>query len=217
MNVMAQPNIGVIRTTIVRSPRDLEAVATLWRQVYGEEFGWLRSNPSPWGDRYHERSTYFVCWLDETTPIGTLRIVREQNAGFHITKFIPDEQLVEKFCKTVEVQRLMVREDYRDRRFEGAPFGIFGCLVKACLQFAIRERVSLLLADCHKETTIGPMKSMKQMGFKETGHIYVDEINGLECVVMTLPVATWLQNIYRSPSYFNNYLISIDTSIEMDK
>lgn len=196
-------------TRIAETDLDMAGVTSLWRDVYGAEFGWLDNGADPRMDGFHHRSTYYVSWLNDAFPIGTMRIVGAQQPGFHITDAVDVRELSLRQPKVVEVQRLMVRPEYRDKRFSGAPFGVYGCMVKACLHHAISHGVDAILADCHRDMAVSPLKSMKQMGFRETGDTYVDSMNGLVCVILTIDTKTWLRNIYNEQNKFNRYLLDV--------
>ncbi|GLH80066.1 MULTISPECIES: hypothetical protein [unclassified Bradyrhizobium] len=199
-----------VLTRRVNSAKDLEAVTSLWRSVYGSEFGWLSDDANPVTDGFHERSDYYVSWLNGLVPVGTMRIVRAQQMGFHITDAVDVRSLSSRQPLVVEVQRLMVVGKFRDKRFAGAPFGIYGCMVKACLHHAVAYGVDTILADCHRDMAISPLKSMKQMGFRETGDTYVDSMNGLVCVILTIDTKAWLQKIYTNQNPFNQYLLDMN-------
>ncbi|GEO86473.1 MULTISPECIES: GNAT family N-acyltransferase [Alphaproteobacteria] len=196
-------------TRLANTEADMLGVTSLWRTVYGNEFGWLSAQADPYNDGFHDRSTYYVAWLNDALPIGTMRIVKAHEMGFHITDAVDVRTLSSRQPKVVEVQRLMVMPDFRDKRFPGAPFGVYGCMVKACLHHAIANGIDVVLADCHRDMTISPLKSMKQMGFIETGDTYVDSMNGLVCVILTIDTKTWLRNIYTNQNNFNRYLLDI--------
>jgi hypothetical protein len=200
---------GLIVTRLADSEIDMLGVTSLWREVYATEFKWLGSEADPLTDGFHERSTYYIAWHNEVTPVGTMRIVKAQDMGFHITDAVNVSRLSSRQQKIVEVQRLMVAPRYRDKRFPGAPFGIYGCMVKACLHHAIANGVDTVLADCHRDLKISPLKSMKQMGFVETGDTYVDSMNSLVCVVLAIETKAWLQNLYANRSPFNRYILDM--------
>ncbi len=199
-----------IQTQQATSDDDLLAVRALWRCVYGGEFGWLGADADPRTDGYHERSTYYLSYANTMLPAATMRIVDAQRPGFHITDAVHLDGISCLRPKIVEVQRLMVHADFRDRRLPGAPFGIYGCMIKACLQHALKHEVDLILADCHRDMTISPLKSLKSMGFRDTGKTYVDSMNGLVCVILTMETRRWLRNIFGDPTPFSRYLIEPD-------
>lgn len=196
-------------TRLANTDADMIGVTSLWREVYGKEFGWLKDRADPYTDGFHDRSTYYVAWLNGALPIGTMRIVKAHEPGFHITDAVDVRILSNRQPKVVEVQRLMVMPEFRDKRFPGAPFGVYGCMVKACLHHAIANGIDTVLADCHRDMMISPLKSMKQMGFTETGDTYVDSMNGLICVILTIDTKAWLRNIYNNQNNFNRYLLDI--------
>lgn len=200
---------AAVVTLLAKFDRHIAAVMELWRDVYGAEFGWLDAQVDPRSDGFHERSTYYVSLIDGAYPVGTMRIVDALPSGFHITDAVEVAMLSARQPKVVEVQRLMVRPEFRDKRLPGAPFGIYGCMVKACLHHAIAHGVDTILADCHRDIKISPLKSMKTMGFKETGETYIDSMNGLVCTILTIDTKTWLRNIYGDQNAFNRYLLDV--------
>ncbi len=198
-----------IVTRLADTEDDMVGVTSLWRDVYGKEFGWLNDDANPFTDGFHDRSTYYVAWLNDAIPVGTMRIVRSHELGFHITDAVDIRALASRQPKVVEVQRLMVTPEMRDKRLTGAPFGIYGCMVKACLHHAIANGIDIVLADCHRDMAVSPLKSMKKMGFTETGETYVDSMNGLVCVILTIETKSWLRDIYNNQNNFNRYLLDI--------
>lgn len=204
---------GISQDTIVTrladTADDMVGVTALWREVYGKEFGWLNEHADPFADGFHDRSTYYIAWLNDTVPVGTIRIVRSHELGFHITDAVDVRALTSRQPRVVEVQRLMVAPQMRDKRLPGAPFGIYGCMVKACLHHAIAHGIDTVLADCHRDMDVSPLKSMKQMGFTETGETYIDSMNGLTCVILTIETKAWLRSVYNNQNQFNRYLLDI--------
>lgn len=208
-------NEGFISTSVSRTGKDVEAASELWNAVYAREFGWLPKENDPSSDEYHERSLYAVC-RQEGVPVGTLRIVNQADPGFYITQKLGLEPLANYLCQGVEIQRLMVLRDARDRRAPNAPFGVYGCLVKACFQYALGAGKDWVLADCHKNIAIGPLKSMKTMGFRETGHSYRDSFNGEECIVLIIRTKEWVRDVVCRRTHFNNYLFGIDPYLTLE-
>ncbi len=204
-----------ITTTVSRNEQDVEAARELWDAVYAGEFGWLSQDIDPSNDEYHPRSVYAVCRQDGH-PVGTLRIVNQADPGFYITQKLEEEPLTNYLCKGVEIQRLMVRRDYRERKIQNAPFGIYGCLVKACFQYALATGMDWVLADCHKNIDIGPLKSMKTMGFRETGHSYRDNYNGEECIVLIIRTKEWVRDVVHRRTRFNEYLFGHEPNFTME-
>jgi len=200
---------GEIFTRIVNTAEDMDGVTTLWKEIYGKEFGWLDEQADPCTDNYHGRSTYYISWLNNTIPVGTMRIVRSNDMGFHITEAVKVRSLYHRQPIMVEVQRLMIAPGIRDKRFLGAPFGVYGCMVKACFHHSIANGVDIILADCHLDVAKSPLESMKKMGFKETGETYVDSMNGLNCTILIMETKSWIRNIYNNQSNFNNYFLDI--------
>ena len=205
----------IISTSVSRSEKDVEGASALWKAVYEDEFGWLSQDVEPRHDPFHLRSYYAVCWHQEL-PVGTLRIVTQADPGFYITEKIGLEPLSNYLCLGIEIQRLMVHRDFRDRRIHSAPFGVYGCLVKACFQYALATGMDWVLADCHKNVEIGPLKSMKTMGFRETGHSYCDSFNNEECIVLIIRTKEWIRDVVSRPSSFNTYLFGHDVNISME-
>jgi hypothetical protein len=141
---------ATLSTSVTRSIREVDDTRTLWRDVYCKEFGWLGPDADPSEDPYHDRSYYAVCRVDGSYPVGTLRIVHEADRGFYITKKLGRQPIEPYTSAGIEIQRLMVRKEFRDRRMPEAPFGVYGALVKACLHHALTVGADWVLADCHK-------------------------------------------------------------------
>ena len=205
-----------LETRLSRSDEDVQCARALWHQVYCQEFGWLPPDADPLADPYHARSVYAVSRIAGKTAIGTMRIVHLADPGFYISAKLGTGPLADHLTKGFEVQRLMVLKDFRDRRFPGAPFGVYGAMVKICLQHAMATASDWVLADCHRNTEIGPLKSMKGMGFKETGHTYRDDMNGEECVVLIIRTKDWIAGIMNHPGRFNQYLLTPDVNLTME-
>jgi len=203
-------------TSVSRSDVDVSDAKALWQDVYCGEFGWLGVGSDPRADKYHQRSLYAVCRVNGGLPVGTLRIVHEDDPGFYITEKLGTAPISRYLSKGIEVQRLMVRKEFRDRRLPEAPFGIYGVLVKVCLYHALAVGAEWVLADCHRDIDIGPLKSMKAMGFEETGHSYRDSINDEECIVLIIETKQWISNTLRNRSRFNKYLVPDDPAIRME-
>jgi hypothetical protein len=211
-----EPHSDCLETRLSRASEEVECARALWRTVYSEEFGWLPSNADPLADPYHSRSLYAVSRLADGTPIGTMRIVQLAEPGFFISDKLGMNPLVGHVTKGFEVQRLMVLKNFRDRRFPGAPFGVYGAMVKTCLWHAMATASDWVLADCHRNTEIGPLKSMKGMGFRETGQTYVDEKNGEECVVLIIRTKDWIASTMNNRGRFNQYLLAPDVNLTME-
>lgn len=206
---------SILSTSVSRSDADVAAAGELWNTVYVDEFGWLSADNKPGSDGFHNRAIYAVCRQDEV-PVGTLRIVHQADPGFYITDKLGMDPITRHIRQGVEIQRLMVRRDYRERRSSGAPFGVYGCLVKACFHYAMAAGMDWVLADCHSNVDIGPLKSMKTMGFRETGHTYRDSFNGEECVVLLIETRDWVRDVVRRRSRFNEYLFGHDPYLKME-
>lgn len=209
LNANKQQQENSVVTRFIQNEDDMVGVTSLWHDVYGAEFGWLTNQADPRTDGFHHRSAYYVSLLNGIYPIGTMRIVSGQTLGFHITDAVEIREIALRQPKIIEIQRLMVREEYRDKRFPGAPFGVYGCMVKACLHHAIAHGIDTILADCHRDVVLSPLKSMKQMGFQDTGETYIDSMNGLVCIILTIETKNWLRNIYCQKSKFYRHLLDV--------
>lgn len=205
-----------LSTRLSRAEPEIAATRALWREVYSDEFGWLPPDSDPASDRYHARALYAVTRTSCGTPVGTLRIVHAADPDLYITRKLGVGPLGHHATRGFEVQRLMVKRAYRDKRLRHAPFGVYGALVKVCLHYALAAGADWVLADCHRDIALGPLKSMKAMGFRETTHSYRDEINGEECVVLIVETRQWISNTIRKRTRFNRYLFPDDNTISME-
>lgn len=62
---------GCLETKLSSAQEEVQCARSLWRKVYGEEFGWLPADADPLADPYHSRSLYAVSRI-----AGEIRSVR---------------------------------------------------------------------------------------------------------------------------------------------
>ena len=196
-----------VTTDVVDNESKLSEVAILWRRIYADELGWLDDNVDPSGDAYHDRSHYYLAKYSEQ-PVGTVRIVHSQCADLHITESTNIPFLDDRVTKTAEVQRLMVDPEFRNTKLPGAPFGVYGCMVKASFYHVLLHDLDIVITDCHKSAKVSPYKSMRRMGFVDTGSSYTDPMNNEECYILAITVKDWVKNMLSRKGKFFEYVIT---------
>jgi Acetyltransferase (GNAT) domain len=205
-----------LRYGVAQSASDFDMTGQLWRAVYAEERGWLNDAAcDPFSDRYHSHSTYLLAICGDKA-VGGLRVVRDSPEGLPIEQFFPLAPLKEA-QRFVESQRLMVLEEYRHAGLDGAPFGLWAGLVKACIHYCFLARISHVLADVFTDPSTSPMvKKFKQLGFAQIGSPFIDYELGApgESIALLLTVSQLLSRAYTSRDRFFTYLMSFDPAFE---
>ena len=199
------------------SNQSLLAFNTLWLSVYRDELNWLpqTENVSIFEDAYHDSATYFMAY-NSGNPIGGVRLVHHSEKGFPVEKFADISGLLTRLDRPViECQRLFIRSDFRKTRSKVFPFGIWPAFMKAILQHCMRRAIGYMLADCFVETPTTPIKSLLQIGFRETDIFFEDtELNPLgPSTLLSLDVRDMMQFIYGGRSRFQQYLGQHDLAI----
>jgi len=205
------PMNNLVTTDVVDDDAKLSEVAMLWQKVYVDEFGWL-DNADPGGDAYHDRSHYYLAKYSGR-PVGTVRIVRSRYADLHITESTNVPFLDDRSTKIAEVQRLMVAPEYRNIKLPGAPFGVYGCMVKATFYHALMHDLDIVIADCHKRAKVSPYKSMRKMGFVDTGASYVDPMNSEDCYILAIMVRDRVKGMLSGKGGFFEYVTTRDEAM----
>lgn len=196
-----------IRVTEERgNPDFLARVFELWKQVYADELGWLDYSSDNQIDQYHDQSTYIlielICDDLKTIPVATARIVEDSDHGLPIERFLPFGPLKED-RKLIEVQKMMVRAEYRSKRFPSAPLGLMPLIMQRTMRYAISNNVSLIIADVFNDRQVSPIGPLEQIGFQRIGVPFVDTELGF-------PVESVAMGISRS--IFLNCILSDDES-----
>jgi len=202
----------------VANDERLTSLDRLWKAVYRAELGWFASDEiTLFGDEFHSSSIYLEATLARQ-PVGLLRLVRRETAGLPVERFadlcglIPDRD-----ARVIECQRLVVLDRYRSYKSPMAPFGIWPALMKATLQLCLRDSITHMIADCFLDTPTTPIKSLKRIGFKETGLAFTDtELNVASMsTVLTLDIRDMLRVLYQTGNDFAKYILSIDDHISL--
>jgi hypothetical protein len=201
---------------VATSESDLDNVDTLWREVYGQEYGWLPADsPALHKDWYHPHSAYLVAAVNGRA-VGTMRLVADSPQQLPIEQFTSIEQLRDPGRRRlIECQRLMVLKEYRNTRQAGMPFGVFGALVKGCLHWCLRNGFSHIVADLFVNTATTPMAPLLAIGFEETGIEFVDtELDEPDLsVALLLDLGELFSRSFRSSSPFYRYLMEHDAHV----
>lgn len=191
---------------------DLKQLDSVWKSVYGQEFGWIdeSSEITLYEDCFHDHSSYLGASINGTY-VGVMRIVSRSKKGLPVEKFTSLKDVIEPDNHNViECQRLSVTRDCRSYRSVSAPFGVWPALMKVSLQYMLKYGYDTLIADCFTDTKTTPTKSLKKIGFRETGIIFRDtELEeASDSTVLVLGQQELLQNLYGCYSKFNNYILT---------
>lgn len=200
------------------SPSDFEQVNTLWRRVYGEEFGWLSpSDGVLLKDRYDSHSTYLLAKIDGQV-VGTMRLVTDSDEGLPVEQFVSIEDL-RGSRRLMECQRLMILPDYRNKRWPALPHGVLGGLVKGCLHWCLANGVSHILADLFMGTKTTPLKPLMALGFQETGKEFIDSelAESDKSIALILEVGELFSRSFRTTAPFYQYLMEPDDFVRVYK
>ncbi|UMP00001.1 N-acyl amino acid synthase FeeM domain-containing protein [Amycolatopsis sp. EV170708-02-1] len=202
---------------IASTESDLDDVDDLWREVYGHQYGWLPVNaPALHKDHYHHNSTYLL-GVSEGRAVGTMRLVRDSPQRLPVEQFTSIEELRAEERRLIEVQRLMIIDEYRNRRVPGMPFGVFAALIKGCLHWCLRNGYSHIVADLFLNTATTPMSPLLALGFQQTGIEFVDtELDEPDrSVALLLEVGELFSRPFRTTNAFYRYLIEPDAAIDV--
>jgi hypothetical protein len=201
-----------VRYVIAWKSEDFQMIDELLRNVYVTERGWLSTAYSNiLEDKYHPHSRYILAMCKEV-GIGCLRIVSDSNVGLPIEQFFPIAPLKET-QRFVESQRLMVLPEYRNAIMNGAPYGMWTGLVKACIQYCFVNKISHVFADLFTDPSTGPMvRKFRALGFQQVGIPFHDaELKAPgQSVAMLLTVSEFLTRAYSSRNALFNYLLEFD-------
>ncbi|MFZ1010698.1 MAG: GNAT family N-acyltransferase [Candidatus Sulfotelmatobacter sp.] len=207
---------GEVRYVIARKSEDLQTINELLRSVYINERGWLPPDYSNiLEDKYHPHSSYILA-INKETGIGCMRIVSDSAVGLPIEQFFPLAPLKET-QRFVESQRMMVLPEYRNAIMNGAPYGMWAGLVKACIQYCFVNKISHVFADLFTDPSTGPMvRKFRALGFQQIGVPFHDTELGArgQSVAMLLTVSQFLSRAYASRDALFNYLLEFDTAFE---
>jgi N-acyl-L-homoserine lactone synthetase len=211
-----RPGDGSYYVSRARSDQDLAAVDLLWNSVYGDECGWLEPANGPrYLDRYHTHSTYLVAKA-EGRPVGTMRLVVDSAEGLPIEQFVDISDL--RGNRTlVECQRLMILQEFRNRRWRELPYGVLGALFKGCLHWSLANSLSHVIADLFTSTKTTPISALMGLGFEETGKEFIDtelEEAGTS-IALILRLGELFSRPFRTDNSFYRYLAEYDENIDV--
>lgn len=198
-------------------PVDFDGVTGLWNDVYGRELGWLSSDRSlGHRDKYHPHSTYLMA-MAEGDVAGTMRLVSDSPMGLPVEQFVSISDLREPDRRLIECQRLMIRHDYRNRRWPEFPFGVFAALAKACIHWCVLDGATHIIADVFSGTDTTPVAPLLALGFEETGKEFIDtELDEPDrSLALLLPVAELFSRPFRTRSPFYRYLMEYDELVDI--
>ncbi|SDX04178.1 Acetyltransferase (GNAT) domain-containing protein [Pseudomonas syringae] len=199
------------RVQRARSDLELASVSAIWKEVYSEELGWLdRDNTDPRNDRYHTNSVYLLATDDSGAPVGVMRMIVDGDQGLPIDKFADISALRENAQGTlIECARLMVPARYRDQVFAAYPYGIFAALVKAALQYCLKEKNYNVLANCFLDTQNTPIKALTHLGFKDLNIHFSDELHETSlCTLLHLDIKDMLSLFYGPEKSIGHYIMA---------
>lgn len=205
-----------LRYKLAKSDEDLSKVDLLWKKVYVEEKKWLPSCLlETIKDKYHPYSSYILATTANDAPVGTMRIVFDSEVGLPIEQFFP-LNLLKETTNFAESQRMMIASEYRNCRFNNAPFGAGVGLIKACIHFCFLNKISHVVADVFINTSTTPIEKFKMIGFEEIGADFQDTelSDSSKSIAMLLTFPKLLSKIYKNRGEFFNYLISFDSAFE---
>jgi N-acyl amino acid synthase FeeM len=210
---MVEENGGEsVRYVVARGPSEFDMIDLLWREVYVEERKWLATDSENiFDDKYHPYSVYLLA-LQNETPVGTLRIVLDSKIGLPIEQFFVLGPLKES-QRFAESQRLIVSPSFRNRKLNGAPFGMWAALIKACVHYCFLHRVSYVLADVFTDASNSPMvEKFELIGFRKIGCPFQDtELHAPgSSLAMLLTISQLLARVYKSHNAFFEYLLQCD-------
>lgn len=208
--------LSPVRFKVATTPDDLEKVDRLWQEVYVKERGWLADSADAiLCDRYHPHSVYLLACCEEEA-VGTLRLVRDSAIGLPIEQFFPLGLLKEN-QRFAESQRLMVTSRYRRSSFEGAPYGMWAGLIKACVHYCFINSISHVFADVFTDTSNGPMvEQFRRLGFEQVGSAFQDtELSAPGySLAMLLTFSQLLSRAYISREPLFEYLLQFDSAFD---
>lgn len=201
-----------------KQPEELRAVASIWRDVYGGELGWLnRAECNPLNDRYHPHAHYLLATgfdteRGEKVPLGTLRVVLDSSEGLPVEQFFPLSPIKHRLGRIGETQRLMVLSRYRAARPKGCPFGVFGALARANVQYCLQNRFDHLVVDAFLSSETTPIDAFKALGFEAFGPPFRDTelVEPSESVLMIMSMPRLMSTIFSTPSALLQYFYSPD-------
>ncbi|RMU83969.1 hypothetical protein ALP22_01363 [Pseudomonas coronafaciens pv. porri] len=199
------------RVQLAQSDLELASVKAVWQEVYSEELGWLdRDATDPRNDRYHTSSVYLLATDDGGEPVGVMRMIIDGDQGLPIDKFADISAVRERAQGAlIECARLMVPARYRDRIFAAYPYGIFAALVKAALQYCLREKNYNVLANCFLDTPHTPINALAHMGFNDLNIRFKDELHeSSECTVLHLDIRDMLSIFYGPEKSLGHYIMT---------
>jgi N-acyl-L-homoserine lactone synthetase len=211
-----RPGDGPYYVSRAHSDQDLAAVDFLWNSVYGDECGWLEPARGPrYLDRYHAHSTYLVAKA-EGRPVGTMRLVANSAEGLPIEQFVDISDLHGNRA-LVECQRLMILQDFRNRRWRELPYGVLGALFKACLHWSLANSHTYIIADLFTSTKTTPISMLRGMGFEETGKEFIDTelAEPGTSIALILRLGELFSRPFRTDNPFYRYLAEYDDNIDV--
>jgi N-acyl-L-homoserine lactone synthetase len=208
---------GSFSVTPAYGAQDLNELDRLWRSVYSDELRWIRSTSeiSVFDDEFHEDAVYFAARV-LGQAVGLMRILYRRERGLPAERFVSLDGLIrEPDATVIECQRLIVSKEFRPYRSPAAPFGIWPALMKATMQFSLINSVGYMIADCFLDTDTTPIKSLKSIGFRETGIVFTDtELADVSSsTILLLDVRDMVRICFRRYSPLNAYLVSHDTCL----
>jgi hypothetical protein len=179
----------------------LPAVVELWQRIYADELGWLDCSVGNTLDEFHPHSHYILIELVRNdhypVPIGTARFVMDSPLGLPIERFLPFGPFKEDRT-LIEVQKMMIRPEYRSRRFSSAPFGLMPLIMQRTMRFAIAHNVSMIIADVFNDRQVSPIGPLEQIGFERIGVPFVDTELGfpVESIAMGISRGVFLRGLF---------------------
>jgi N-acyl amino acid synthase FeeM len=149
-------------------------------------------------------------------PVGTLRIVLDSKIGLPIEQFFMLGPLKET-QRFAESQRLMVSPAFRSHKLDGAPYGMWAGLIKACVHYCFMHKISCVLADVFTNSSNSPMvEKFEKIGFSQIGCSFQDtELDAPgSSLAMLLTLSQLLSRAYSSRNPFFRYLIEFDPAFD---
>lgn len=200
------------------SEEDFDSVEALWRDVYGDELGWLPKASQPLRrDRYHQHSVYLIARI-AGQAVGTMRLVRDSAEGLPIEQFVSIQQLRDPLDqRLVECQRLMISDKWRNTRTPDMPHGVFAALTKGCLHWCLTNNFSHIIADLFENTPTTPVTPLLAIGFENTGISFIDtELEEPDIsTALLLNVGELFSRPYRCATPFYRYLMEPDNAVDV--
>ncbi|MBP1141049.1 hypothetical protein JOE29_003000 [Pseudomonas sp. PvP009] len=196
---------------LANSDIELALVKAVWQEVYSEELGWLDGDDTdPRNDRYHANSVYLLATDEEGAAVGVMRMIIDGDQGLPIDNFA-DISGIRATAQgaLIECARLMVPARHRDQIFSAYPYGIFAALVKAALQYCLKEKNHDVLANCFIDTPHTPIKALAHMGFRDLNIRFRDELHETsECTVLHLDIKDMLSIFYGPEKSLGHYIMA---------